>query len=81
MAVNKAVLDAIAEEVERSRIQHPENSSAHHGLGVLDEEVHELRMEVYKRAANRDREQMIREAVQVAACAVRFIEEVCKWRS
>jgi hypothetical protein len=46
-------------------------------LGVLEEEVHELRMEVYKRPSARDMDAMYREAVQVAAMAIRFAEAIC----
>ena len=44
------------------------------GLAILEEEVAELRAEVRRR--NRDPEAMRREAVQVAAMAVRFVRDV-----
>ena len=77
-SAGQSTFEMLDDEVRRSRANFPEITSAHHGLGVLEEEVFELKMEVYRRPSQRDKQQMIREAVQVAACAIRFIEEVCK---
>jgi len=52
-------------------------NSAHEGLAVLQEEVHELMLEVYKSPKNRDDKAMKEEAVQVAAMAIRFLTDVC----
>jgi cation transport regulator ChaB len=56
-------------------------NSAHEGLSVLQEEVFELMLEVYKKPAKRSRDKLRDEAVQVAAMAVRFLNDICevKW--
>lgn len=76
------VLDVI-KELHSARVHHKKDfHSAHEGWAVLREEVDELWDEVKKnpktdeeRAAHRVR--MRKEAVQVAAMAFRFIEDVC----
>jgi len=50
--------------------------SAHEGLAVIHEEFDELKAEVWKKAKNRDREKMIKEAKQVGAMAMRFLVDV-----
>lgn len=55
--------------------------SAHEGFAVLLEEVEELKAEVFKGGKQkRDIKAMRAEAVQVAAMALRFIEDVCDKR-
>lgn len=72
------IMTDVAEEIARSRHQYPSTPSAHHGLSIIQEELFELQMEVYKRRAERDKDKMRREAIQVAATAIRFAEEICK---
>ena len=50
--------------------------SAHEALAVLEEEVHELRTEVYKKEAVRDPDAMRYEAIQVATVALRIASEI-----
>lgn len=66
-------------ELARARAKFPAFNSAHEGYAVLLEEVEELKNEVfwgpskpYGRAAL-----MRAEAIQVAAMALRFIEDIC----
>lgn len=66
----------VADEVSSSRSMYPSTYSTHHGLSVIQEEVFELMLEVYKKNKDRDKDQMRREAVQIAATAIRFIEEL-----
>lgn len=74
----KAVADALA-ELRGARRTHPQDfNSAHEGFAVLKEEVDELWDEV--RTKDRDFQQMRKEAIQVAAMAIRFVEEVCDKR-
>lgn len=50
--------------------------SAHEGYAVILEELDELKEEVWKKARNRDPDQMIKEAKQVGAMAMRFLVDV-----
>lgn len=53
-------------------------NSAHEAYGVLLEEVDELWDEVKAKQGKRDLVKMRKEAVQVAAMALRFIVDVCE---
>lgn len=52
-------------------------NSAHEGFAILLEEVDELKAHVWAKQKNRDLKAMRKEAIQVAAMAVRFALEVC----
>ena len=65
----------IAVEIADARSKHPDYHSAHEGYAVILEELDELWDEVKKREPSKDR--MRAEAIQVAATAIRFIEDVC----
>jgi hypothetical protein len=73
-----AVLHDVAAEVRTARSNWPPFNSAHEGYAVLLEEVDELKTHVWTNQKRRDLEAMRREAVQVAAMAVRFVLDVCK---
>lgn len=75
----EAVLGEVAGEVHRARfeLKFPPMHSAHEGLAVLEEEVHELRTHVYMNQKKRDLAAMRKEAIQVAAMAICFANEVC----
>ena len=68
--------DAVATEVARARAAYPPMHSPHEGLAVLQEEVHELQAEVYRKQAQHDPAAMRAECVQIAAMAQRFAEDV-----
>lgn len=85
------VLDEVEHELARARATHAPMNGHHEGYAVILEEVDELwevckrnthkfpnAEETYKRAerANKRRD-MRKEALQIAAMAVRFIEDVC----
>lgn len=55
----------------------PAFNSAHEGYGVLLEEVDELWTHVKTKQKLRDIEAMKKEAIQVAAMALRFAVDVC----
>jgi molybdopterin biosynthesis enzyme len=69
-----AVHAVVAEYLSASR-KHPKFNSAHEGYAVILEEMDELKDEVWKR--HHDAELMRKEAVQVAAMALRFLTDVC----
>ncbi len=56
---------------------YPPFHSAHEGFAVLLEEVDELKAEVWKRPENRSKARMRREAIQIAAMAIRFVVDCC----
>lgn len=55
----------------------PPMNSAHEGYAVLLEEVHELWAHVMTNQQKRDIEAMRKEAIQVAAMAIRFAHDIC----
>lgn len=65
-------------EYERASSLYPAFNSAHEGYAVLLEEVEELWDEVKKSPKRRDPAKLREEAVQVAAMALRFLNDVCK---
>ena len=71
---NKIVED-IQTEYIKAVSKHGSFNSAHEGFAVLNEEIDELWDEVKKR--DKSKANMRKEAVQVAAMAVRFIHDVC----
>lgn len=76
------VLDDVHREVERAEAKHKPMNSAHEGYSVILEELDELWAEVKKGGSvPRDPIAMRKEAVEVAAMAVRFIRDVCDGRN
>lgn len=74
---SQAALDALA-EVRRAKAAWPgEFNSAHEGFAILNEEFDELRGHVWTNQKRRDLAAMRKEAIQVAAMALRFAAEVC----
>lgn len=71
------VVDDVVSEIADARSKWPKFNSAHEGLAVLLEEVDELKEHVWTNQKRRNVEEMKREAIQVAAMAIRFAEEVC----
>lgn len=55
----------------------PPFNSAHEGYGILAEEVDELWDHVKTKQQNRDIEAMKKEAIQIAAVAMRFVIDIC----
>lgn len=75
-------LEDVAAELTRARAKHPEAfNSSHEGFAVLKEEVDELWDEVKHQTEERSYARMRKEAVQIGAMALRFIEDVCDRRS
>lgn len=73
----KLAAEAALEEVESATAIWPAFNSAHEGFAVLKEEVDELWDHVKTNQKRRDLPAMRREAIQVAAMALRFASEVC----
>jgi hypothetical protein len=71
-----AVGEAV-EELNKATAAYPAMRSAHEGFAILLEEVEELKAHVWVKQSKRDIAAMRKEAVQVAAMALRFIADVC----
>lgn len=75
--ISQAADEAVA-EVLRAITRWPRPfSCAHEGISVLREEFEELWDEVKVNQKRRDLDKMRKEAIQVAAMALRFVVEVC----
>lgn len=73
-----SAINDVAIEIMRAREKHPKGfSSSHEGYAILLEEVDELWDEVKKQTEERSYALMRKEAMQIAAMAIRFIEDVC----
>lgn len=64
-------------ELHNAMMAWPPFNSAHEGFAVLLEEVDELKAHVWTNQKRRDLGAMRKEAIQVAAMAMRFAIEVC----
>jgi hypothetical protein len=64
-------------EYETAAVHYPAFNSSHEGYAVILEELDELWAEIKKKPYDRSRAAMEREAVQIAAMAVRFILDCC----
>jgi NTP pyrophosphatase (non-canonical NTP hydrolase) len=71
------ILNAVRMEVLSAQEKFPEFNSAHEGFSVLYEEVDELWDHVKVKQGRRNSEEMMKEAIQVAAMAVRFAHDIC----
>jgi hypothetical protein len=70
-------LNEIAEECIKAMQRFPAFNTAHEGYAVLLEEVDELWEHVKIKQGLRLTHEMRREAIQVAAMALRFIHDIC----
>lgn len=68
--------DAVMEAIRAATLWESFNS-AHEGFGVLLEEVEELKEHVWMNQKRRDLVAMEKEAIQVAAMAIRFVHDIC----
>ncbi len=69
--------ERVLQELKEAREQYEPFHSAHEGYAVLLEEVDELWLEVCRKPAMRSKARMRAEAIQIAAMAIRFAEDVC----
>lgn len=73
----ESIIDDIKIEYNEATSINGPFASAHEGYAILLEEVDELWNEIKKRKVYRDEDEMRREAIQVAAMAIRFIKDCC----
>ncbi|MDO9334578.1 MAG: hypothetical protein Q7T57_08680 [Dehalococcoidales bacterium] len=74
---NADIFEEIEAEYERATTKFNDFNSAHEGYAVILEELEELKAHVFLHHDKRDLQAMRKEAVQVAAMAIRFITDVC----
>ncbi|HDZ13568.1 hypothetical protein LCGC14_0601740 [marine sediment metagenome] len=65
-------VNIVLNELESARQKHPQFETAHHGYAVIKEEVDEM----WDAIKADDMPQAIKESYQVAAMAIRFIEDL-----
>ncbi len=70
-------IEEVAVEVHIAMERWPTWNSAHEGYAVLLEEMDELKAHVWTKQKDRDIKAMRKEALQVAACAIRFAHDIC----
>lgn len=72
------ILKLIANEVARAKTMYPDNFvNQHEGYAVMLEEVDELWDEIKKKQKDYDLLKQKKEAIQIAAMAVRIAVELC----
>lgn len=72
-----AILFAVGDECVSAMAKFEPFQSPHEGYAIILEELDELKAHVWTNQSRRDIEKMTKEAIQVAAMAVRFIHDVC----
>jgi hypothetical protein len=78
---NSPVMTEIGNEVLVAEEQYAPLNSAHEAYGVLTEEYRELEEHIFMKESKRDVPAMRKEAVQLAAMAIRFIRDICDGRN
>lgn len=73
---DEQAINEVYDELRSARTKHNEFHSAHEGLSVIHEEYRELESEVYKRREQRDNDRLRKEAMQIAAMAIRFMVDI-----
>lgn len=73
----KCVLEDVADELVVATARYGPMNSAHEGWAVIFEELDELWDEVRAKQGSRDVDAMRKEAIQVAAMALRFALDIC----
>ena len=72
-----AIAAEAANEADRAAHMWPPFNSAHEGFATLHEEFDELKAHVWTNQKKRDLDAMRKEAIQVAAMAMRFVHDIC----
>lgn len=71
------IIDCIRKELLEATYVYGPMHSAHEGFAILLEEVEELKWHIWQKPALRNDTTMKKEAIQVAAMAIRFIFDIC----
>ncbi len=75
--LNKKVFELVGKELDSATKKFGPFHSTHEGYGVIKEEFDELWDEIKKKKNKRSKKQMVNEAKQVAAMAIRFMIDLC----
>ncbi|MCW4027351.1 MAG: hypothetical protein NWE76_07720 [Candidatus Bathyarchaeota archaeon] len=70
------IADDVVAEVRRAEMKFPPFNTPHEGYAIIKEELDELWEEIRKQYDVRTKEKMRKEALQVAAMAVRFMGDL-----
>lgn len=71
------VLELVERELRRAMEIHPDNfHSYHEGYAIIEEELDELKEQVWMKAKFRNKEQMKSEAIQLSAMGARFCADL-----
>jgi vacuolar-type H+-ATPase catalytic subunit A/Vma1 len=76
MNKTKNILDEVYKEVRVAQRKHSPFNSSHESYAVIKEELEEYWEEVKKKSGDRDRENMRKELLQIAASAIKAIESM-----
>lgn len=76
----KSILSLVEVELYKAIISYKPFNSPHEGYAVMLEEVDELWEEVKKKPSKVSVKKMQKEALQIAAMAVRFVYDSCRWK-
>jgi hypothetical protein len=74
----KQMMTAILTEYESASSKYPPFNSTHEGYAVIKEEIDELWDMVKTNKGLLGNSEMKKEAIQIAAMAMRFIKDLCK---
>lgn len=72
-----SIIELVHKELLKATEKFDSFNSAHEAYSVILEELDELWEEIKKKKENRSKEKLRKEAIQVAAMAVRFVLDVC----
>jgi hypothetical protein len=73
-------LEEVRDELARARAAWPNMNTSHEGYAIILEELDELWELVRVKQDKHDRKAMRKEAMQIAAMAIRFMEDLCEER-
>lgn len=76
--IQAEAVKAVGEELARARFKFSKFHSAHEGYAIILEELEELKKEVFRKQTKRNLDKMRKEAMHVAAMAIRFMTDACE---
>ena len=71
------VLAEVEKELDRAHVLYKPFNGPHEGYAIILEELDELWNDIKASKPHSDRSDMRKEAIQVAAMAIRFIQDIC----